>query len=317
MGRLRIRPCASLALVLLALCLMSACAGKVAQKGPVKEEGVEVLRAGGPHLGETIKKLMEVEASTGKGSYLPGEDMAVELSLKNVSSEPIQMDPYPPDVRIMRPRTLWDEVRLFPAGTGTRSLDPGEAAMYAVTWDQRDGQGQQVAYGLYKLVVGPIHLGDVSLTRDFWDSLQLLILPAEGTMEKSIELNESRTVNGITIILQRLELTTLSAAFYAFNVPPDYTMPQVPFVPGSDPKLSQGRDPAPPWMMELHARAEYCLDGGLMKDAGLSGIGFVEDGMRHSWIMLDPVPKGTRELTFSITELGDWDGPWEFQVLLE
>jgi hypothetical protein len=33
--------------------------------------------------------------------------------------------------------------------------------------------------------------------------------------------------------------------------------------------------------------------------------------------MLDPVPNGTRELTFTITELGNWEGPWEFYVPLE
>jgi hypothetical protein len=39
--------------------------------------------------------------------------------------------------------------------------------------------------------------------------------------------------------------------------------------------------------------------------------------MRLGWIMLDPIPKGTKELTFIITRLGDRGGPWKFQVSLE
>jgi hypothetical protein len=70
-------------------------------------------------------------------------------------------------------------------------------------------------------------------------------------------------------------------------------------------------------MIGLHAQAEYSLDGGPTRNAGRSGIGFREDGMRLSWIMLDPVPKGTKELTFIITRLGDQEGPWKFQVSLE
>jgi hypothetical protein len=40
--------------------------------------------------------------------------------------------------------------------------------------------------------------------------------------------------------------------------------------------------------------------------------------MMHTWDeYLDPVPKNTKELTFRINELGDWEGPWEFRVSLE
>ena len=73
--------------------------------------------------------------------------------------------------------------------------------------------------------------------------------------------------------------------------------------------------PPPPHVM-IPANAEYSLDGGPMKDASSSAIRFLENGMVHTW-ELDPVPKGTKELTFIITKLGDWEGPWKFQVSLE
>ena len=123
------------------------------------------------------------------------------------------------------------------------------------------------------------------------------------------------TVNGVAITLERLELTASGAAFYAFHVPPDSKQFEQPVAPGTE--QSPGLEPAPPWMMKLHAYAEYSLDGGPAKVADWSGLGFREDRLSLSWIMLDPVPKGTKELIFILTKLGDWEGPWEFVVSLE
>ena len=67
----------------------------------------------------------------------------------------------------------------------------------------------------------------------------------------------------------------------------------------------------------LHAHAEYSFDGAPMKEAGSSGIRFLDNGMKHSWDMLDPVPKDAKELTFVITKLGEWEGPWEFSIPLQ
>ncbi|GAI51911.1 unnamed protein product, partial [marine sediment metagenome] len=91
---------------------------------------------------------------------------------------------------------------------------------------------------------------------------------------------------------------------YAFNTPLDYY-------------LSERPQPPPPEFMKLHAEAEYSLDGGSWQKAGPSGIGFLEDGMRHSWTHLDPVPKGTKQITFVITKLGDWEGSLEFKIPLD
>ena len=125
-----------------------------------------------------------------------------------------------------------------------------------------------------------------------------------GVVEKVIELSQTQTVNDISITLERVELSTLGAKFYAFNIPPDYSLPQDPNLP-------------PPSLMTLHAHAEYSVDGGPTKDAGLSEIQFLDDGMQHIWNMLDPVPEDARELAFIITELGEWQGPWQFIIALQ
>jgi len=327
---------ACLAFLLMAVPLLGACTKEVAEKRSVETEVAmvetpELVIEGPP------RKFIEVSASTDKGTHVPGTEIEIELSFENVSGETLQIAPFPPETRILRPRTheiVEDSgldarpgptptplaqqdlvVRIFPAGTGSSSLGPGEVASFVVTWDQRDSHGQPAESGHYKLLVGEFCAGDCCMTRDLSESVQLLILPPEGVMEKSVEVNESQTANGITITLERIELAALSTSIYALNVPPDYSFPQNPVVPGSD--LPQGTEPAPPSMIGLHAQAEYSLDGGPTRNAGQSGISFREDGMRLSWIMLDPIPQGTKELTFIITRLGDQEGPWEFQVSLE
>lgn len=250
---------------------------------------------------------IEADANIEKESYLPGEDIVIELSFKNVMDEPFQLEPFPPLIEIMRPRPS-ETVRSFTAGADSKSLEPGEVANYTLTWDQHDDQGQQVDYGYYHLKLGDVRLGDRSMSLGFGRLVQVLILPTDGVMEKDIEVNESRTVNGISFTLEKIELTASGAKFYAFNIPQDYSPPQSP-----------GPLAAPPFMM-LHAYAGYRLDGGPVRDVGSSGIRFLDEGMRHSWDHpdLSPIPKGSRELTFIITRLGDnWEGPWEFKIPLE
>jgi hypothetical protein len=345
MGRMKGFLFSGFALLLLAVPLLGACTKEVVKERPIETEVVTVETPEVVTVETTdvisevvIKRFIEVNASTDKGAFLPGEDIVIELSFENASGETLQITPFPPDTRIRRPRTYkivegprvdthagptptpplanetLGQVRIFPAGTGTKSLDPGEVASFVVTWDQRDDQGQQVTYGHFKLVVGEFCAGDRCMTHDPLGSVQLLILPEEGVMEKTVEVNESQTVNDVTITLQRVELTALDARFYALYVPPDYVMPEQPFVPGTD--SPQGVGHAPVWMMQLDPSAEYSLDGGPMKDAGPSGLGFLENGIRNSWAS-DPVPNGTKELTFVITKLGEWEGPWKFRVSLE
>ena len=250
--------------------------------------------------------LIEADANIEKESYLPGEDIVIELSFKNVMDEPFQLNPFPPLIEIMRPSPS-EPVRSFPAGVGSKSLEPGEVVNYTLTWDQHDDQGQQVDYGYYHLKLGDVRLGDRSMSLGFGRLIQVLILPSEGVMEKDIEVNESRTVNGISFTLEKIELTASRAKFYAFNVPQDYSPPRSPGL-------------ASPQFMMLHAYAEYHLDEGPVIDAGWSGIRFLDEGMKHSWDHpdLSPIPKSSRELTFIITRLGDnWEGPWEFKIPLE
>jgi len=229
-----------------------------------------------------------------------GKTADVNLSFTNEASEPRNISPFPPVIKIIelpdfKPPSI--VVRAFPVGNGELVLQPGESASYSVDWDQENGSGEQVPPGWYSV--------EVTLATGRGSATRVLVLPPEGVMEKTIEVNQSKTVNGITITLERVELTATGMKVYAFNTPPDYNLPQGPML-------------APPQFMALHAFAEYSTDGGVMKQTFPSGIRFLENGMQHTWDeYLDPVPKNAKQLTFRITELGDWQGPWEFEIPLE
>ena len=128
-------------------------------------------------------------------------------------------------------------------------------------------------------------------------------------MQKTIEMNQPQTVNGLTITLKRVELTATGARFYAFAIPPGYSPPERP-----GPVIPPLPHPPPPEMVPVHA--EYTIDG-VMRDAGYSGIGSEDDGIRLIWDDLSPVPSDAKQLTFTITRFGDWEGPWEFRIPLD
>lgn len=236
-----------------------------------------------------------------------GEKVDITLSFTNEASEPRIMSPFPPKINIEQPNMQPPDniVCSFPAGTKEVRLEPGETVTYNLIWDQRDGGGQQVDFGWYGVEVTVVSrkLSETVKGSVRGWATRVLILPSQGVMEKTIEVNQSQTVAGITFVLNRVEMTPTGMTVYAFNTPPDYGLPQGPMLP-------------PPQFM-IHAEAEYSLDGSSVKKTSPSGIRFLENSTQHTWDYLDPVPSDAKECTFTITKLGDWEGPWEFKVPLE
>jgi len=261
-----------------------------------------------PVVERAIQPLLQLEAAQLEPVFYPlGQTVEIELVFRNVSSESITVSPFPPSIHIVGRSTI-RPARSFAQGTGELVLPPSESQSYTLVWDQQDSSEKQVMPGWYT-----VYVGEVTITKDtepretslsLPPAIKLLIQFPQGAIEKAIELNQSQTVNDITITLERVELSASEVKFYAFNVPPDYSLPQ-------------GSDRPSPSLMALHAYAEYILDNGPKIDAGTSGIRFLDNGMRHIWSMLDPVPKDAGELTFIITGLGEWEGPWVFTISLQ
>ena len=106
----------------------------------VAVETVEVMESREVIPEGPVERLIRLDAMRDKDAYQPGEDITIDFSIENVSQRTIEMAPFPPEVRIMRP-PVDREIRSFPAGTETKSLDPGEVAGVVVTWGQRDNLG--------------------------------------------------------------------------------------------------------------------------------------------------------------------------------
>jgi len=253
-----------------------------------------------------------------------GEEVEIKLSLTNHVSEPCILTPFPPETKIIElPNIIPPDrvVHTFPVGNNELELQPGESAFYSLKWDQKDDSGQQVPLGWYGVEVTATSR---RLTEKEGGSIEglatkVLVLPPQGVMEKTIEVNQSQTVTGlpftwkqeeqkitVTITLERVEMTADSVRFTVLVTSSDYSLPQ-------------GIELAPPqWLLEAYAL--YTVDG-IIKDAGVAGMRPLEDGLQLHWGYepenIDPIPSDARELAFTITKLGDWEGHWVFQVPLK
>ena len=95
---------------------------------------------------------------------------------------------------------------------------------------------------------------------------------------------------------------TIKATVYTFTTPPDYNVPE-----GSPPEQAES--------LMINSSAEYSIDGGITKQPIDIKGQFNQSGARLIW-ELEPIPVNARELIFTITQIGDRKGRWEFKVPL-
>ena len=267
---------------------------------------------------------LDVVAVSDRNAYLPGEPITIEFSFKNITSEPIVISPSPPEMEIVLPEvaitppeTLSSQAEIVQSlapGSGQVELEPSENVTYTLVWDQRDGNGKQVAPGYYNPNIKAKNMGiNGTAAGGMGTAVRVLIRYPQGAMEKTIEVNQSQTVNGLTITLERVELTTTATKFYAFTIPPDYSPPgeqETNLPPHRIPYLSDLRP----------VHATYTVDG-ISKYAAGADLGIRGDGITLIWAHpfepLDPVQTDARELIFTIPRFDDCEGRWEFKIPLE
>jgi hypothetical protein len=101
--------------------------------------------------------VLRATATTEKTIYTVGEEITIEFSFNNISSEPITMATYPPQVDIRNSET--DETaRRFPPGTDRQELVPSQTAEYTLVWDQMDGRGHQIPPGTYAIAIDEVSI---------------------------------------------------------------------------------------------------------------------------------------------------------------
>jgi hypothetical protein len=252
---------------------------------------------------------LEVTGSPETVICLPGQTVKITLSFTNLSSyNTITIKPFPSDLRIDLQANLSDkdrEIRIFPVGTQEVNLQPGQVITQTFSWNQLDDNGKQVLPGWYILTANVTYSrGDVPIGQGFGNIAKILIQYPQGAMEKTIDSSLSQTSDGITITLQKVELTSNGASIYAFYTPRGYVL---------DNSSAAGPSNQQFWVMP---NAEYNCDN-VLKQAGPSGIHFYDTGIQLIWDQLDPIPQNAKTIQFSITQLGNRTGPWVFNIQLQ
>lgn len=270
--------------------------------------------------------------------YLPGEPVEVKLLFSNLSSETMTMRPYPPEIQV-KPSQQDNVVFSVAAGIQQSEIKPNDTITLEFSWDQRDKAGKQVPPGWYDVTFKDITVTHGQSRSGGDCTARLLIRYSQGAIEKSLDLNQSQTVNGIAVTLERVELTADGASFYVFFVPPGYTAPPTP---------STGPKPPSPLEIAYWARAEYCVNG-ITNSAGQAHYRTEDNGIELVWgatpRSLNPIPSDAKELIFTVTMVlprfeptpttaealkpteapppeasqqnGNWEGPWEFRISLQ
>ena len=99
--------------------------------------------------------MLRATSTTEKGIYTVGEKITIEFSFSNISSEPITIVTYPPQVDIRNAENA-QTVRRFPAGAERQELAPSETVEYTLAWDQFDGRGHQIPPGTYAITIDEV-----------------------------------------------------------------------------------------------------------------------------------------------------------------
>jgi hypothetical protein len=92
--------------------------------------------------------LLSVDAGTDKSVYQPGEEVKIELILRNATQGQITIEKLPPIVSLMRTDTQ-KPVYTFSAGNEIQTLAPNETINYSLTWNQVDFNGDPVSGSFY------------------------------------------------------------------------------------------------------------------------------------------------------------------------
>jgi len=250
-----------------------------------------------------------VNATPIQPSYLPEEEVEVRIAFMNGGPDQLTIRSFPPTVSLTNP--TWGVVRTFSHGNDTILLEAGESVNHTLKWDQWDGDGDQVYPGYYSVEVADILVEDGTGTgaRALYSEgtvvAQVLIRYPQGALERDISVNQSKSVNGVTVTLVNITSSPTEAQARV--------LVQLPQRSSSEPER-QGDMPVPsPTPPDLNPSAYYRLDDGPAKEFMKVGFQVVDDGTVLVWDF-EPIPADAGDLYVMITRLGTWEGFCEFHV---
>ena len=92
--------------------------------------------------------VLSVMAGTDQSSYSRGQEVRIDVILRNVTSQPFKVEQFPPILSLMDDATK-RPVYTFASGQGSVTLAPGQETRFSLDWDQRDASGATVPAGRY------------------------------------------------------------------------------------------------------------------------------------------------------------------------
>lgn len=253
-----------------------------------------------------------VNISTSKSFYMPSEEARIEIVFENVGSKPITIRPFPPEIRIVH-YTPFRIVKSFSPGNKELKLTSGESFTYLLSWNQKDENGKRVNPGHYHLEVRnfTVESSDGEWRVDAISSGRILIQHPQGALEKNITVNESQTVNNVTVTLDGVNLTATGGEIRVLLQTPEIKVSDI-----TPPQPIPAPEPTPPPEI-FPISAYYMVDGGEKLIPYSPGFKWVDDKkIMISW-QIDPVPADAKEMTLVITGIGEYSGLWKFTIPLD
>jgi hypothetical protein len=237
--------------------------------------------------------------------FLPGVAIIYGMSITNLSSGVITINPFPPATQIKsldQDKVVYSE----PAGTRTRDIKTeGPDSWYHTLpqWFQQDDSGNQVAPGWYELSCDYVII-EQATSKSYTAHLtaRCQIVSPVSAMNKNLDVNRSVTVEGTTATLERIEFNSVRTTVYILTVPPGYTL-----IPGKPPESTA--------QVLSKSTIEYSVDGGILQQPVSNRSEYNDKGARLIW-ELGSVPSSAKEFILRITRLGDQIGIWEFKISL-
>jgi hypothetical protein len=107
-------------------------------------------------------RYLAADGSTDKSVYQSGEPVKISVSWKNLTSQNLTINEFPPIVSLMESSDA-KPVFTFPAGQTSRTLSPGGSAAYTFTWNQKDAQGNPANPGKYYVELEELYFNGQSV----------------------------------------------------------------------------------------------------------------------------------------------------------
>lgn len=150
---------------------------------------------------------LQITTDFDQAYYYQGQPVEINFIFQNIGNQTIEFETFPPVVTISQHIAInyVVPVRKFPGGTVNKVLLPwGETAAFTIVWDQLDEKGQQVPLSYYSVSLDDLNTSEKIDEVALYESGRLLIGPEGLMLDKTLYLNESKTVNGLKFTLEKV-----------------------------------------------------------------------------------------------------------------